>query len=125
MNSMQQIRAICIRSPILLALVATPGVVFAEVGSGGIPENAHAKAYGSGWECDRGFREVDEICAPIKVPSNAYPTNRSYGRGWECARGYQEIDDACVAVQVPSNAYLWSSGDRWKCDRGYREVNED
>jgi phospholipid transport system substrate-binding protein len=27
-----------------------------------VPDNAHAKSYGHGWECDKGYRKVDESC---------------------------------------------------------------
>lgn len=60
MNKMRRSRAIFIQSPILLALlVAIPGVVFAQGSSAGIPENARAMSFGSGWECDRGYRKAN------------------------------------------------------------------
>lgn len=71
MSRMRRPRAISIYSLILWALLAAaPGVVFAQVASIGIPENAHVKSYGSGWECDRGYRAVDEACMSVKVPAN-------------------------------------------------------
>ncbi len=125
MSKMRRPRDISAHSLILWALLAAvPGLVFAQGGTGDMPENAHAKSYGSGWRCDKGYRAVDEACVAIKVPANAYLANTSYGRGWECGRGYREVDEACTAVKVPANAYLGSSGDSWRCDRGYREVND-
>ncbi|MEN8801112.1 MAG: ABC transporter substrate-binding protein [Thiogranum sp.] len=36
--------------------------MFAQSGSVEMPENACAKSYGNGWECDKGCRGVDETC---------------------------------------------------------------
>ena len=59
MSRMRRPCAISIHALFLLALLAAaPGVVFAQGGSVGMPDNAHAKSYGSGWECDQGYREV-------------------------------------------------------------------
>lgn len=88
------------------------------------PKNSQAKSYGSGWECTRGFKEVDRRCLEIKVPSNAYRTKSSYGPVWECKRGFKVKDDACVAIPVPTHGYLASYGERWKCHRGYRRVDD-
>jgi hypothetical protein len=33
-----------------------------------IPKNATAKPFGSGWECNSGFTEVNKVCEVIKVP---------------------------------------------------------
>lgn len=109
---------------LLVILTAVPVRAFAKDGTVEIPEHASAKKYGSGWECDRGYREINGACAAVKVPANAYPTNVPYGRGWECVRGYRKVDETCAAIKVPPNAYLNSSGDRWKCDRGYRKVDD-
>ena len=80
---------------ILWALVATaPGIAFAQVGSAGLPENAHAGSYGSGWECDRGYRAVDEACRALKLPENAHLDYS--GNGWDCNRPYREQQDRCV-----------------------------
>lgn len=51
MSRMRRSRAVFIHALILLAiLAAAPGVVFAQGGSVGMPENARAKSFGSGWE---------------------------------------------------------------------------
>jgi hypothetical protein len=52
-------------------LAASSNSVFAQVRSGDMPENASPNHYGSGWECDRGYREADGICNVVKVPANA------------------------------------------------------
>ena len=63
------------------------GTAFASDASKKIPENATAKRYGSGWECNAGFRESGGACAAIKIPANASANGQSYGKGWECNRG--------------------------------------
>jgi hypothetical protein len=90
----------------------------------GIPANAHAKSYGSGWECDLGFREANGKCAVVQVPANAYRIASSYGRGWECSRGYRRSGAACEAIKIPVNAFLNSYGNNWRCERGYRKIDE-
>jgi hypothetical protein len=117
-------RTISLHALIVLALLAiAPGAGFAQSGSDGIPKNASAKSYGSGWTCDRGYRAINGGCAAVLVPANAYPIDTSYGRGWECKRGYREVDETCAAIKVPLNGYLEAPGDGWACDRGHREVN--
>lgn len=106
----------------LLAIVSV--LVYTGSKSIEVPENAHPKRYGSGWECDRGHRELEGLCPPIQVPENAYATNVPYGTGWECRRGYRKIDKTCVAIKVPVNGYLNTSGDGWKCNRGYRAFDK-
>jgi hypothetical protein len=84
-----------------------------------IPENAKAKVYGSGWECDRGYRVDKGRCTPIRVPVNAYSTKSSFGPIWKCKRGYVRQRDTCVAIEVPAHGYLSSDGDGWRCNRGF------
>jgi hypothetical protein len=105
----------------LALLTLAPGMAFAQGLSGDVPANARAKSYGTGWECQRGFRETDGACVAVVVPANGYGTDATYGRGWECRRGYREVDEACIAVKVPANAYLDPPGDGWKCHRGFLE----
>ncbi len=110
---------------ILLTLVMLPAMSLAQSGSDGIPANAHAKSYGSGWDCDRSFRARGNECVAVDVPANAYPTHRSYGVGWACAHGFIEIDQSsCVRVAVPDGGYLTASGEGWKCLRGHAKVDE-
>lgn len=90
-----------------------------------MPENASPRSYGDGWECNIGYRLVDEACAAVTIPENAYETKRAYGAGWECYHGFREVDDvACVAVAVPEGGYLDPSGKRWLCSRGFLKVDE-
>jgi hypothetical protein len=113
---------------IALALCAVaPGAAVGQSKPAAVPSNAHAKAYGKGWECDRGYRESAGACAAVVVPDNAYADNFSQGRGWECNFGYRIRDNVCIAVKVPTNGYLADSyhGAGWQCERGYREVGAD
>ncbi|MEL7081125.1 MAG: hypothetical protein AAGK82_06910, partial [Pseudomonadota bacterium] len=60
----------------------------AQDGVGLPPEDAQKRSYGSGWNCNLGFRVVDGNCVPLDVPENAFATGRSYGTGWACRRGF-------------------------------------
>ncbi|MEO1019550.1 MAG: hypothetical protein AAFY56_17955, partial [Pseudomonadota bacterium] len=108
--------------PMLVAgLMAVALIASAQSSAANIPENARAKAYGDGWECEAGFREREGACAAISIPENAYPTGRPYGSGWECRRGFSEYEGACGAIEVPANGFLNASGVNWDCFRGYRK----
>ena len=90
-----------------------------------IPANAIAKTYGRGWECEKGFRRIDDNCAVVILPDNAYLTDATYGSGWKCSYGYKKNSDMCDQVALPANAYLSATtGDRWLCARGYRQVDD-
>jgi hypothetical protein len=39
------------------------------------PENSRKSEYGTGWQCNPGFREVNLRCIKVVVPANAYNTN--------------------------------------------------
>jgi hypothetical protein len=89
------------------------------------PRNAHASPYG-GWDCSRGFRQVEEACVPIRVPANAYLD--SFGMDWDCNRGYIKDDQGlgCKSVKIPANAHADGEEDfgaGWECDRRYHKVN--
>jgi hypothetical protein len=112
----------------LVALAATVGTaefVFAQGVEATLPANASAKNYGSGWDCDKGYRKNAGTCSAVSLPANGYLTESATGSGWTCARGYRAVADACAAIVVPENAYLtartYDSG--WECERGYREAN--
>jgi len=97
MSRIRRAPAISTHSLVLLAfLAAVHGLVCAQAGSVELPDNARAKGYGSGWECERGYREDNGSCAAIGVPANAYLTNTSYGGGWECNRPYRKKQGKCV-----------------------------
>jgi hypothetical protein len=94
---------------LMLAFALWPGIAAAQGDAAAAPLNAHMKRYGSGWECDRGYREVNAACAAVEVPPNAYLADSSYGRGWECDRGYRQVNEGCTLVEVPPNAHLADS----------------
>lgn len=106
----------------MLALSAVPAP--ASGGSVRVPENARATGYGTGWECERGFRKDADGCSEVKVPPNAFANDALHGLGWECSWGYRQVEEKCLIIPVPTNAYLNSFGDKWKCDRGYRPDGE-
>src|SRR5678810_1123648 len=122
MTTISSHRYMAVGCLIVITLLGAVHVARAEVGYGSTPNNAHARASGRGWECDRGYTEVSQDCVAVAVPANAYL--EASGSTWRCDRGYQRDAAACVAIAVPSNAYLndASNGSGWECNRGYREV---
>lgn len=103
---------------------SVPSLVFAKDAPNKLPANATLNNYGDGWSCNNGFRESKGACAAIKVPANAFSTNKSYGQGWECERGFKQDNNTCNQLKVPKNGYLDYSGLRVKCNRGYLMVNK-
>jgi hypothetical protein len=125
MRELEQRFGIFLGVVLLLALqLAWPAPVSAQRSGVTIPDNARAKGYGSGWECERGYRATGKACLAVQIPKNAFSTNSTFGNGWECSWGFRQIKEACEVIKVPTNAYLNSFGDKWKCDRGYRSVAE-
>jgi hypothetical protein len=93
------------RSLFFFAVLAiAPGGALAQGDLSEGPPNSHAKPYGSGWECDRGYEKLGESCVVIQIPSNAFLG--TFGDEWECDRGYRKVNEGCAAVQVPPNALL-------------------
>jgi len=79
MSRLRRPPVIFIFSLFVLALLAVAlGDVFAQSGSIRVPDNARATGYGSGWECDRGYRQVKRACAAVKAPANAYLNNSAW-----------------------------------------------
>ena len=111
---------------LVTVVVSSAFSAFAQDGIGPVPDNAHERSFGRGWDCDLGYRVKDEACTAIDVPENAYATGRTYGRGWACRHGYEEVkgSSACAKIQVPANAFLRSSGYEWRCKRGFRRVRD-
>lgn len=91
--------------------------------SSGIPANAHLDVYGTGWDCNRGFRKAGNECVEVKMPPNAHID--VYGSGWDCDRGYSKVGNGCVKVNVPLNAHIDVYGSGWDCDRGYQQVGNE
>jgi len=109
----------------IACLISVTTQSFAQSPNTLIPDNAHAKSYGEGWECDSSFRILADQCAEIVLPENAYLTNRTYGAGWECLHGFKEVEGtSCDVVFVPTNGYLDQSGSRWGCLRGFRKSGD-
>lgn len=126
LDGLQRTRVISAYIVIFLSLwVTSPSLVFAKDVSNDVPENATAKRYGDGWNCNQGYRESKGACAAVKVPANAYPTNKTYGQGWKCKRSFREVNNTCNHIKVPENGYLDYSGIKVKCDRGYLLVNKN
>lgn len=98
-----------------------PGGVSAGSTATGIPENARAKGYEPGWECDGGYREANGACTAVRVPANGYFVASSDDLGWKCARGYRPVDETCIAVTMPKNAHLDYSGNNWEGNQPYRK----
>lgn len=117
------VMALFIGSILAVLLFALPA--FGQTAGQPMPDNASAKSYGDGWECNIRFRLNENACVAVVVPQNAYDTNRSYGSGWECLHGFRRTDEAaCVAVEVPEGGFLDPSGERWQCLRGYIKVDD-
>ncbi|MDP2520880.1 hypothetical protein Q8W33_20125 [Shimia thalassica] len=117
------VMALFIGSILAVMLFVLPA--FAQTDAQPMPENASAKSYGDGWECNIGFRLNENACVAVVLPQNAYDTKRTYGTGWECLHGFRKTDeDNCVAVEVPEGGFLDPSGERWRCLRGYIKVDE-
>jgi hypothetical protein len=86
-----------------------------------MPSHALANPYGTGWECEHGYRRVNDTCAVVAVPANAYLD--ANGNRWRCSRGFLNVNEACVGIKVPANAFLDDSyGTGWACARGYRHM---
>ena len=113
------------------------------------PENAKKTSAGRGWECDRGYRQANNLCVKVDVPVNGrldytghkWECNRGYrrngqncdeirlpdnasldymGNGWTCSRGFKRSTGTCIEVTVPDNATLNYTGNSWDCNRGFR-----
>ena len=112
-------------SALVMAIVAFGAGALAQDGLGQPPENAQKRNFGSGWNCNIGYRVDEGRCVKLDIPENAYATGRSYGIGWACRRGFNEVNrESCEAIFVPENAFLRSSGYDWQCERGFRQDRE-
>jgi hypothetical protein len=63
-----------------------------------VPANGYLAdaGYGPGWQCERGYRAVDETCVAVKVPENAHID--LFGSGWACNRPYRKQQDGCAPL---------------------------
>jgi hypothetical protein len=89
----------------------------------GLPANAEKDAWGGGWQCKRGFRQVGSECAPVTIPANAQLD--ILGHDWECKRGFRRSGKECVPVLPPANAQLDILGHDWECMRGFRRSGSE
>ena len=87
-----------------------------------LPPHAKWQPWGSGWECQRGYRQEGERCIEVDVPPHAFLD--SFGHDWECERSYRRKGERCVPVQVPEHAHLDITGHDWECQRGYRRAGQ-
>ena len=86
-----------------------------------MPENAKTNAYGNGWTCVSGFRQIRNECIKVETPPNA---KLNYaGNGWECVSGFRQVSNGCVKVELPNNAKLNYAGNGWECVSGFRQVS--
>ena len=71
-----------------------------------VPENGYLadSGHGPGWQCNRGYRAVDEACVAVKVPENAHID--LFGNGWECNPPYRKQQDGCT---TPIGGNPWSA----------------
>jgi hypothetical protein len=108
------------RMAVLLSMVLVLCFVHSARAQTTIPQNAHRNIGGSGWECNRGYRQVGNACVAVEVPANAH-LEPILGHSWECNRGYHQVGNACAAVEVPANAHLEPIlGHTWECDSGFK-----
>ena len=83
MDTLEKLPRIIILNFIFLAFFTiTQNFVYSQNTSANLPKNAHLSIYGTGWDCDIGYREIDNICEAIDLPENAYFTGSDFGRGW-------------------------------------------
>ena len=83
---------------LLTALFATqaaaPVAVRGAETAPGMPTNASADRYGTGWQCDRGYRPSEDACSLVTLPQNAHLDYS--GNDWERDRPYDRQGDGCV-----------------------------
>ena len=84
-----------------------------------IPANAKLNYLGNGWECQRGFRQSGNECAPVQLPANS--TLNYLGNGWVCQEGFRQSGNECIPVQLPPNSKLNILGNGWVCQEGFRQ----
>ena len=66
-----------------------------------VPENGKINVYGSGWDCQRGFKKSGDTCVKVDVPLNG--KINVYGNGWDCQRGFKKIGSLCKKVVTTEN----------------------
>src|SRR5690349_3296388 len=56
---------------VLLAMAALPAMALSQTPSP-LPPNSHARDYGTGWDCNHGYRQDNRTCVRVQVPQNGY-----------------------------------------------------
>lgn len=59
----------------MLTQILAIAPALAQTDRGAPPENAQARVYGPGWECDYGFARRGETCAAVVLPEHARSTD--------------------------------------------------
>ena len=80
---------------LLLAFVFWRGVAAIQNHAADMPLNAHLKRYGSGWECDRGYRENGAACTAVGAGADAVRTCSGRALGAHGASDHER--DGCGA----------------------------
>ena len=94
MKTRQRLRFhLAIRFGLGLVLAGGSAVAWAE--SVAPPPHAHARTFGAGWECDRGYRKSGELCTALTIPRTAHLD--SSGNDWICDPGYERKVETCSA----------------------------
>ena len=60
-----------------------------------VPANAYLDTRGSGWTCERGFKEAEAACVALRLPANAHVDYS--GNDWSCDDGFSKRNAACAA----------------------------
>jgi hypothetical protein len=96
---------------IVAIICSQPDLLFAQnASSQEMPANSHAASYGTGWECDYGYRTSGSGCSKMTKPANAHFNSYYSGSGWQCDRGFRRSESICIAITIPEHAYLNASG---------------
>ena len=84
-----------------------------------IPANAFKLGYS--FDCEVGFKKINERCEAITLPENAvFSLNQD---GWACEEGFFRTSNNCNKIQpkLPPNAF--KIGDSFRCSSGYYKDN--
>jgi len=52
-------------------------------------------AAGTGWRCERGYRNEGTSCIALQVPRNAHIDYS--GNAWECDEHHRRVEATCMA----------------------------
>ena len=80
-----RLQKVALQTLIAFALTVVATSALAQKSTRELPANAHTRAFGDSWTCDRGYRETDGKCVAVVVPANAYGADNAFGDDWRCA----------------------------------------